>query len=202
MKQGAVRKLLDVAVDSMQTYDTAFGAYPYPEVDVVLSDFETFGGMEYPQIVFSNPYEGIVAHELGHQWWYGIVGDDQYHAPWLDEAFASYASTLVAGQGYCPRGSYWPSKRTRITNDMGYWNSHQNEYWVIYFKGACALLALDARFGHDRFLSILRDYADAHWLGVSTTREFVEAIEAAAAIYIPGWEVSRFWADRRIDPSA
>ncbi len=201
MKQSTVARMLDVSVTSMQTYDAAFTPYPYPEVDVVLADFVTFGGMEYPQIVFSYPGATVIAHELGHQWWYGVVGDDQYHAPWLDEAFATYASTLVTGHDFCiGKGpARWPSRSTRLTNDMGYWNRHQGDYITVYLQGACALAALDRRFGHELFLSTLRGYVEDHRYGVSTTQDFVAAIEAAAAVHLPGWDVSRFWGHWRID---
>ena len=58
----------------------SFGTFPYPEMDVVLTSFAAFGGMEYPTIIFTNPSKITIAHELAHQYWYGIVGDDQYSA--------------------------------------------------------------------------------------------------------------------------
>jgi len=79
--------MLRLARSSMTTYAAAFGDYPYPEVDVVLTAFRRYGGMEYPQIVFANPVDGDVTHELAHQWWYGIVGNDEYAEPWLDESW-------------------------------------------------------------------------------------------------------------------
>ena len=44
-----------------------------------------FGGMEYPGFVLDLVSTNALTHELGHQWWYGIVGDDEYNTPWLDE---------------------------------------------------------------------------------------------------------------------
>src|SRR5262249_34311030 len=72
------RHLLRLSRHSMSVDSSAFGVYPYPEVDVVLTAFRSYGGMEYPQIVFTNPEDRAVTHELAHQWWYGIVGDDEY----------------------------------------------------------------------------------------------------------------------------
>ena len=102
-------RVLGDARASMRTFSAGFGAYPYPEVDVVASAFTTFGGMEYPQIVFSNPDRYTVAHELAHQWWWGIVGNDEFAEPWLDESLATWSMYLP----YAPWrncGTFdWPS---------------------------------------------------------------------------------------------
>ena len=55
--------------------------------------------MEYPTIIFTNPSRFTISHELSHQWWYGIVGDDQFHEPWLDESFATWSEFLPYGDG-------------------------------------------------------------------------------------------------------
>ncbi len=201
--EAKISAMLDIAVASMEEYSADLGTYPYPEVDVVLTAFTSFGGMDYPQLVFTNPHAGTVAHELAHQWFYGIVGDDQYHAPWLDESFATYLQTLPTGENFCPKGvPSWPSSAARVTNDMAYWADHPGEYYVVYYQGSCMLQALAHKFGRGRFLQILHDYAAAHWLGISTTADFTAAVEAAAATDFPSWDVSRFWSHWRLDPAA
>ena len=74
-----------------------FGAYPYGEVDVVLDNNFWFGGMEYPGFVLDLVSSTALAHELGHQWFYGIVGDDEYTTPWLDEALHRLRHRPVPG---------------------------------------------------------------------------------------------------------
>ena len=189
---------LVVARRSLARLGAAFGRFPYPEMDVVLTGFTTFGGMEYPTIIFTNPPKFTISHELAHQWWYGIVGDDQFHEPWLDESFATWSQYLPYG-GWTRCGRYrFPSPAARITNDMTYWNTHQNQYDVIYSGGGCMLAALSARFGYQRFVHILRRYAADHWLGVSRTVEFKAAIGAAAARFLPDFDLPAFWAKWRV----
>lgn len=61
-------------------------------------------------------------HELAHQWWYGIIGNNEYADPWLDESFAVYASNLHWGD---PQENCWPGDPAHpITSDMGYWQQH------------------------------------------------------------------------------
>lgn len=198
---GTASTALTDAVTTMERYHDAFGPYPYPEMDMVLSAFTTFSGMEYPTIIFTNPDRVTVAHELGHQYWYGIVGDDQFNEPWLDESFATWSSSLPFDPWIGCRVKDWPSSTARITNDMAYWNAHQNEYWVIYDQGGCMLANLARRFGPTRFVEILHGYADDHRLGVARTEDFQAAIAAAAATDLPGFDVAAFWAHWRVIPS-
>lgn len=190
--------MLKAAVTSLDTFSSTFGTYPYPEVDLVLTGFSAFGGMEYPQIVFTNTDRSTVAHELAHQWWYGIVGDDEYTEPWLDESFASWSQYLPFGAwGVCDTYDF-PSATARITNDMGYWRNHPSEYGTIYSGGGCMLANLADRFGLHRFERILARYAKAHWYGIARTSEFQKAIETAAAAHLPGFDAAAFWDEWRV----
>lgn len=191
-------RLLGVAVRAMNLFSNGFGAFPYPEVDLVLTDLPYYG-MEYPTIVFANPDQYTVAHELAHQWWSGIVGNDQYTSPWLDESFATWSETLPFAPLTCSGPYRWPSYSARVSNSMGYWARHPGQYWIVYDQGACALAALARRFGLNSFLALLRDYVRAHQFGFTTTTEFKAAVELAASSG-PAWDSHRFWQRWRIGP--
>lgn len=186
------------AVTAMDSFSGSFGSFPYPELDVVLTAFTTFGGMEYPTVVFANPDRLIVSHEIAHQWWYGIVGDDQYTEPWLDESFATWSQFLPFGPWRGCARYRWPSSTARLTNDMGYWATHLDEYGVIYAGGGCLLANLAKRFGVQRFIAILRDHAQSHWLGVARGEDFKAAVEAAGAVSLPGFDWTSYWAEWRV----
>ncbi len=199
VSRGTAAAALTNARHSLQSLSRAFGRYPYPEMDVVLTAFGAFGGMEYPTIIFTNPPKGTISHELAHQWWYGIVGDDEYTEPWLDESFATWSGHLPLG-GWTRCSSYdFPGAGARITNDMGYWAAHPDEYDTIYTGGGCLLANLAHRFGYPRFVRILRGYASDHWLGVTRTSDFKHVIEDAAAADLPGFDPAAFWARWRVD---
>ena len=197
---GDASRALATSVTSMEAFADAFGPFPYPEMDVVLSAFTSFSGMEYPTIVFTNPDRATVAHELGHQIWYGIVGDDQFNEPWLDESFATWSQFLPFEPWVGCRMYDWPSGTARLTNDMAYWNAHPNEYWIVYDQGGCMLANLAKRFGLSRFREILRSYAEAHHLGIARTEDFRAAIESAAATDLPGFDAAAFWDRWRVTP--
>ena len=90
-----------------------------------------------------------LAHELAHQWFYGIVGDDEYNSPWLDEGFTDYATDLYFNKTGSGCGITWQSSAERLTNSMAYWDAHANRYsTVVYGYGKCTLHDLRRLIGY------------------------------------------------------
>jgi hypothetical protein len=192
--------MLVSSVRALEGHTAAYGLYLYPEVDVVLGNFTGFGGMEYPQLVMEVPSDFVTIHELAHQWWFGMVGDEEYQDPWLDESFASYATDVYLGDygSYCP-GLRFPSPQSRITNSMAYWDRHTDEYGlVVYTLGPCALHALARLFGQDVMATFLHEYAVEHSLGWSTTAAFKEEAQVVANSLPDPIDLTSFWKRWRI----
>ena len=62
------------------------------------------------------------SHEVAHEWFYGLVGNDQGRDPWLDEAFATYAEALVRGTGGTYAATAIPTVgRNRVGRPMTFW---------------------------------------------------------------------------------
>lgn len=183
-------------VAAVDRFGEEFGRYPYGEIDLVMTG-GFGGGMEYPGLVLLGTTEegGAVVHEIAHQWWYGIVGNDQYDAPWLDESFAQYANARFYGwdTGECWSEADWPSEETALTQSMAYWSQHRGEYHVVYTAGPCALARLETVLGADAMAEMLRRYARDHWYGVSTTADFKRAAQSAT-----DQDLGPFWAEYRI----
>ena len=80
----------------MAYYNERFGPYPYPQFTVAQAGD---GGMEYPMINFitgrRSPRSllGVTAHELAHEWFYGVLANNESDYAWMDEGFTSYATT-------------------------------------------------------------------------------------------------------------
>ncbi|MEU8974062.1 M1 family aminopeptidase [Streptomyces monashensis] len=191
------QSMLDTAKNAVDAHAGRFGAYPYGELDAVLDNNYWFGGMEYPGFVLDVVSTTALTHEIGHQWWYGIVGDDEYNGPWLDEAFTDYATDLALGKtgSNCWNSVSWASSDEKITNSMAYWDAHSSRYsTVVYGYGKCALHDLRRVLGDTAMTKLLKDYATAHWYGVSTTAEFKAAAQAATST-----DLTSFWTQHRID---
>lgn len=103
---------MDAAKDSVELFTDCFGEYPYEELDVIQCFIG--GGMEYPGLIMIclwdmdpayyadriDEYSNytylceLISHEVGHEWFYAAVGNDQYEEPWLDESFAEFCNIL------------------------------------------------------------------------------------------------------------
>ncbi|MGW1744379.1 M1 family aminopeptidase [Streptomyces sp. NPDC002092] len=191
------QSMLSTAKSAVDAHAARFGAYPYGELDAVIDNNYWFGGMEYPGFVLDLVSTTALTHEIGHQWWYGIVGDDEYNSPWLDEAFTDYATDLALGKTgtNCWNSVSWASSAEKITNSMAYWDAHSSRYsTVVYGYGKCALHDLRRLLGDTAMTKLLKDYATSHWYGVSTTAEFKAAAQAATST-----DLTSFWSTHRID---
>ncbi|MGW1673166.1 M1 family metallopeptidase [Streptomyces sp. NPDC002324] len=183
------------AVAAIDRFGREFGRYPYGEIDLVMTS-RFGGGMEYPGLVLVGTTEegGAVVHEVAHQWWYGIVGNDEYASPWLDESFAQYANARFYGweTRECWSDVSWPDDSTMLTNSMGYWSRHRGDYHLVYTAGPCALADLERALGARTMARLLKRYAHDHWYGVSTTAAFKKAAQAMTDEDLgPFWETHR-----------
>jgi hypothetical protein len=87
---------LRLSQKALAVYNKQFGSYPYKTLHVVQNPVST--GLEFPGLVLINDraweqgrMERVLIHEIGHQWFYGLVGNNQVEHPWLDEGLATYS---------------------------------------------------------------------------------------------------------------
>jgi hypothetical protein len=113
---------LRVAIRALEYFSECFGRYPYGEFTVAETPALPPGsGVEYPQLVmiseelavsgrFMTDFPKVVAHETAHQWWYGVVGNNEAEDAWLDEGLATYSARrfLQATEGREPPIFRWP----------------------------------------------------------------------------------------------
>src|SRR3954471_791989 len=182
------RRTLRTTALAMRSYARWYGPYGRPEVDLVEGPGEVARGgvaMEYPEVVLTPMQATAVAHELAHQWFYGIVGDDQWSEPWLDESFAEFSAARLPPRRVPNRlgGCRPPEGGVPLDSTMGRLTAGPpNRYLrVVYIGGACLLRALQRELGDARFDATLRRVVGEHRDGVVTTPELVAAFHQAAA---------------------
>jgi len=87
---------LQYCKDAVRFYSTRIGEYPFPVVQAVQGPQSFGGGMEYPTITVIAPaadprsLDITIAHEIGHNWFYGILASNERTHPWMDEGINSY----------------------------------------------------------------------------------------------------------------
>jgi hypothetical protein len=145
-------------------------------------------------------YNLVAAHEMAHQWWGHMVGWKTYHDQWLSEAIAEHASVLYLRQ-FEPKdwNDYWDIRQRWLLSktSSGYrpvdagpiWLNYQlNEYdqpgnsGLIYYKGTYVLEMLraimyDAKNGDNRFIAMMRDFAQTYAGQNAATEDFQRIVE-------------------------
>jgi hypothetical protein len=145
---------------AVRAHVARFGPFPYERLAVaVLPDIR--GGIEYPGVILmgaGQTKDATASHEVAHQWFYGLIGDDQARDPWLDESFATYAEALDRGTSPTYERMVIPSSGKRRTGQpMTFWESRQSIYFrSVYIQGAVALLQARRASGAAAFDNALR----------------------------------------------
>jgi aminopeptidase N len=170
------------------------GPYPYPVLTITDTDIPAdFFGLEYPSLIMiSRAYpvptaprgstvDAIVVHEILHQWFYSLVGNDQIDDPWLDEAFATYLS-------YAFYREVQPELASAIFNTSiaggtaaGPVNSSVNDFpsdgpyfGTVYRQGARFLDRLREKMGDGPFWALLREHVDTYRDRIASPRDLLD----------------------------
>lgn len=177
------------------------GPYAYPEVNIV--DALLGGGMEYPMLVMDGrASEGLVVHEVGHIYFYGILGNNERTEAWLDEGFTTFQTAWYEIEKYGPHGITrdwnWYQRLTPQRTEMerlrhavfplfrtGYGEriaTRSEEftgayYPMVYHKAALVLFALRYVVGEEPFSQILHEYYEQWQLKHVDEARFQEVCE-------------------------
>lgn len=170
--------VLSAARTALAREAALLGPYPYPTYELV----QTAGGygMESPGLTWIPGGAGslayLVAHETAHQWFYGIVGNDQARNPYADEAAADMVARNVLG---LRRASRCSTARLDLTI---YRYSSACYYEVIYIQGGNVLDDLRRSIGTTAYWRTIRGYIAANRFGLSTTKRLLDAIDAGTTL--------------------
>ncbi len=136
--------------------------------------------------------DGLVSHELAHQWFGDLLTCKDWSQIWLNEGFASYFGPLFTeydrGEDHF-RLEMNGSLEGYLASDRGYrrpivesrYRSSQDMFdGVTYAKGACVLHALRGLIGEQAWWKGIRGYVAAHKVQVVDTDDFRMAMEAAS----------------------
>lgn len=175
---------LESTTDAVDVFQRRFGAYPYREMDVVMVPLRWALGVEYPGLFLmgdsmyeSNPESPfllglVIAHEVAHQWWYGVVGNDVLADPWQDEGLSTFSSllyqqehqqqyyrgTLDFYQGRIQELEQAPGDKDIAQPVEAFSNREELYSPVVYTKGGLFFHALRERLGDETFFRAIRSY--------------------------------------------
>ena len=192
---GAGTTALSRAMAAIAKYEAVYGQYQWGRF-VIAQTGRPSSGNEYPGIVFIGgpllAYRDVVAHEVAHQWWYAMVGNDQLREPWLDEGLAEFTAEYFYGT-LEPYNSIRPVNSTvhEFPNLPAPMTSDDPDSYdqTIYFKASQFLDQLRRRMGTTAFFAGLRDLFALNRNGIVTSREFYDTMARHGA---PGWYMATF----------
>ncbi|MFL7809959.1 MAG: M1 family metallopeptidase [Anaerolineae bacterium] len=195
-------RALDYASSSLRIYEDLIGAYPFNELDVVATPTRA-GGIEYPGliVVAANLYEQsggffemATVHEVGHQWWYSLVGNDQLDEPWLDESFTQYTAMLYYERRYGADAAanvlenyfrapyeHLPPQEQQIPIGLPVADYTADLYGVIvYDKGPLFFDQIRTQVGKEAFGRFMQSYLQKYRYGIVYPQDLVDSVESTS----------------------
>ena len=204
---------LKAGVDAINTFSKKFGNYPYKNFALVKADFIQ-GGMEFPNLVMISAditslddYLYVIVHETAHQWWYGVVGNDEYSYPWLDEALVEYCSVLfydynkdynlthqkmveINRENYSLFITVYEDVLGEIDTSMRAVNEYETEpeyTYCVYVKGVLMYESLYTLIGEKAFIKALGNYYKAYAYTNVTPECLFKVFEETSGMNLQGF---------------
>ncbi len=171
---------------SVKFYSDLVGEYPWPHATAVQSALSAGGGMEYPMITVigamgkAQPLDEVITHEVGHNWFYGILAFNERDHAWMDEGMNSYYDhrytekyypdskledlpKFIVGDSDLSIGELAYLFQARKNKDQAP-NLHSDDFTMInyflsaYEKPAISFKILERYLGTDKFDSIMKSF--------------------------------------------
>lgn len=198
--------------DAVRKYSAWIGEYPWPVVQAVEGPKNlSSGGMEYPMItLITSPdadaegLDGVITHEVGHNWFYGILASNERDHPWMDEGINSFYQFRYEAEKYKSNSIFGksmpkeikalpadellsrvynalnslPAKEPVNTGSTGFAN--KNNYGiVVYVKAATWLYLVEAALGKEKFDIAMQAYFEKWKFRHPYPEDLKESLEKA-----------------------
>jgi len=198
---------------AMDYFHYWLASYPYPRITVVDPSYGSVcGGMEYPTLITAGTFwalnkllpgllmaELVTIHEFGHQYWYGMVANNEFEEAWLDEGINSYAEVKIMDATYGQETSalQWDGVKMgdRLFQRLSYLLTSQRDpiytrSWEfydrasyggnVYNKAALMLLTLENLLGEETMNRIMSTYFERYQFKHPKTEDFIAVVNEVA----------------------
>lgn len=186
-----MESVLKQAADIIDYYSKTWGPYPYNEFKIAFVPMKGFHGMEYSGLIFlqdaflgstanQQRSEFILAHEIAHQWWYGVVGNDQIREPWLDEGLANWGAYKylagVRGKKITP-----PTEESvNLARELSDMYSTREYYHTAYTGGESFWFGLEEELGTEKVNRVLQRYYSDYQFRIANSSNLLDTIREEA----------------------
>lgn len=184
---------------SLDIFDRELGEYYF---DRIVLELGYIYGMESSGIIYCSEEisEGTIVHEMLHQWFFFMVGNDPFDESFLDESITTYMSSmyyyeLYGMAGYNGNLDYRDSSQERLSER---WDEYQGRSlletpdemgdgygFMIYYHGVSLIREYVLSFMDndvDAFYAIMRDYFEMYNGEIATIDEFLTFLEEESGV--------------------
>lgn len=217
-----LERYVQSAKAAIKDFGLWYGRYPYRTLTVVdpPQDASGSGGMEYPTFITGGtsylgnfwPFnglreaEGVTIHEFGHQFWYAMVGNNEFEEAWLDEGITTYSTgkvmeaeygadasngqflTIKLGELDTLRATVGAFSRNRDVIVKPAWMYSGDYSYYAYMKPAAALRTLEGYVGQETMARILRAFQERWRFRHPSSADFL-----AVANEVSGKDLTSFY---------
>lgn len=205
--EGAAKRMLNLACDTIKFFDTKIGKYPFSEYNIA----ETYldgGDMEYPTVTQMSNYNNVnenctdrdlsqfdmaIIHETLHQWWYSTVGNNEFKEAFLDESLASYFTAYFMSAKFGTHvlfglDEFCDTHNDRILHDnlkiekpinrdVDKYTNLEQYDTAIYNEAPKIIEQLRQKVGDERFIDIFKEYYQKYEFKIGTLKDFYRIVE-------------------------
>ncbi|HTP81128.1 MAG TPA: M1 family metallopeptidase [Bacteroidota bacterium] len=193
---------------TLQYFHDWVGEYPYPTITIIDPQWGAggSGGMEYPTLItglslWNLPsgirlVEEVTVHEFGHQYWYGMVGSNEFEEAWLDEGINQYSETRIMDDTYGKKSSSYDILGYRASDfetaradyagmsnpklyptQLNAWDYKEGGYGgFTYMKTATFLTTLERMIGRPVMDEIMRTYFERWKFRHPCAKDFIAVV--------------------------
>ncbi len=195
------------AIKKVLKMNAKYGKYPYKTLSVCEANF-VHGGMEYPNLVLiaddlsdAETYINVVVHELCHQWWYGVVGNNQYSYGFLDEGLTDFNTAIFydeypeykhtskeifnnATKMYLNFVKVYkdvvPDFSVVMVRNLNEFDTESEYTYLAYVKGMLMFSNLNDLLGTKKMTKCLKYYYDCNKFSEATPNDLILAFNKAS----------------------
>jgi hypothetical protein len=209
-------------LEALDLYQRLYGPYQQSSLSMIQADFNH--GVEYEGLYFLSrgffdSYNGteqnylvaIAVHETAHQWWYGLVANDQALEPWLDEALCTFSELAYYEQMYPQAVDWWWAVRVdyyqpvgRLDRSIYGFKQYTDQYLeyrnATYLQGAKFLSQLKSTLGDEAFYSFLQAYTELYGNKIASGNDFFSLLGEYLDLRDQAWMEEYFPEIGQVEP--
>ena len=192
--QEAGKAVTEIAAQALKLFGELYYPYPRDMISIVAADFLhnmemdgmvmiSYGVFDFYNKTPKTNLTILTPHEISHQWFFSMIGNDQAAEPWLDEALATYHEVLFYQHYHPDLVQWWWDNRVDGFAPKGYVNSdiyvsggYPAYRDAVYLRGAAFLQELRDLIGDEAFFAALKDYALTNTFRIATREDFFAAV--------------------------